>query len=68
MKLSSSDGSTTWAKRYGDSSYDYGIAFQIDYNTSKFWVGASSESTRLSNGKTDFVLFRLAISDGTKDA
>ena len=68
MKLSSSDGSTAWAKRFGDSSYDYGIDYQVDYNANKFWVGATSQSTRLSNGGADMVLIRLTISDGTRDA
>lgn len=68
MKLSASSGSTTWAKRYGDSSFDFGIDFQFDVDTSKFWVGASTQSPRLRNGATDFLLFKISASTGNREA
>lgn len=66
MKLTPT-GTTSWAKKYGDSSFDFGIDFQIDSDTSKFWVGASTQSSRLRNGGTDFLLLRLSFSNGSRD-
>jgi len=67
MKLTLSTGNTVWAKKIGDSSFDFGIDFQLDYDTSKFWVGSSTQSPRFRNGGTDFLIMRLSIPDGTRD-
>jgi hypothetical protein len=65
MKLEGTTGETLWAKRYGGDSFDFGVA--LVRKESMLWVGANTQSDRLRNGGTDFLILRASISDGTRD-
>ena len=64
LKLSKTDGSKSYAKLFGSTSDDYAIGIQI--LSSYIYVVGYSNSAGWTNGGTDFILFKLDESTGTK--
>ena len=64
LKLSKSDGSKSYAKLYGSTSDDYSVGIQI--SGGYIYVVGYSNSPGWTNAGTDFILFKLDESTGSK--
>ena len=64
LKLSKTDGSKGYSKLFGSTSDEY--ATSISVSSGYIYVGAYSSSTGWTNAGTDFVIFKLDESTGSK--